>query len=74
MYFQYIHIISIILFVIFIFTEIFFVSTDTAILGENGKVDPEKLQAITYDPVNHYYMVLGNKVGLAYRDGREMGE
>lgn len=48
------------------------VSADTSVLGDNGKVDPEKLQPITYDPVNHYYMVLGNKVGLAYREGKDM--
>lgn len=45
------------------------VSADESILGENGKVDPNKLQPITYDPMNHYYLVLGEKVGQAFHDG-----
>ena len=45
------------------------VSADESILGENGKVDPAKLQPITYDPMNHYYLVLGEKVGQAFHDG-----
>ena len=38
-------------------------------LGENGKVDVSKLQPITYDPMNHHYLVLGEKVGQAFHDG-----
>jgi len=45
------------------------VSADESVLGENGKVDPAKLQPITYDPMNHYYLVLGEKVGQAFHDG-----
>ena len=45
------------------------VSADEAILGENGKVDPHRLQPITYDPMNHHYLVLGEKVGNAFKDG-----
>ena len=45
------------------------VSADESILGENGKVDVSKLQPITYDPVNHDYLVLGEKVGNAFHDG-----
>ena len=45
------------------------VSADESILGENGKVDPAKLQPITYDPMNHHYLVLGEKVGQAFHDG-----
>ena len=48
------------------------VSAEESVLGENGKVDPLKLQPITYDPVNHNYMVLGENVGLAYRVGQEL--
>ena len=40
-----------------------------AVLGENGKVDPKKLQPITYDPMNHHYLVLGDAVGQAFHDG-----
>ena len=45
------------------------VSADESILGENGKVDASKLQPITYDSMNHAYLVLGEKVGNAFHDG-----
>lgn len=45
------------------------VSADESVLGNNGKVDPKKLQPITYDPMNHHYLVLGEKVGNAFKDG-----
>ena len=45
------------------------VSADESVLGENGKVDVSKLQPITYDSMNHHYLVLGDKVGQAFQDG-----
>ena len=45
------------------------VSADESVLGKNGKVDVTKLQPITYDPMNHDYLVLGEKVGNAFQDG-----
>jgi len=45
------------------------VSADESVLGENGKVDVSKLQPITYDPMNHHYLALGEKVGQAFQDG-----
>jgi flavin reductase (DIM6/NTAB) family NADH-FMN oxidoreductase RutF len=45
------------------------VSAEESVLGENGKVDVMKLQPITYDPMNHHYLVLGEKVGQAFYDG-----
>ena len=45
------------------------VSADESVLGENGKVDVAKLRPITYDPMNHHYLVLGEKVGQAFHDG-----
>jgi len=45
------------------------VSAEESVLGENGKVDPQKLQPITYDPMNHHYLALGEKVGQAFHDG-----
>ncbi|MBQ8797676.1 MAG: flavin reductase family protein [Oscillospiraceae bacterium] len=45
------------------------VCVDEAYLDANGKVDVAKLQPITYDPVNHHYLVLGEKVGQAFHDG-----
>ena len=45
------------------------VCADEAVLGENGKVDVNKLAPITYDPMNHHYLALGEKVGQAFHDG-----
>ena len=45
------------------------VCADESVLGENGKVAAAKLQPITYDPMNHHYLVLGEKVGQAFHDG-----
>ena len=49
--------------------EIVNVSADESVLGENGKVDVAKLQPITFDPVHHRYLVLGEAVGQAFSDG-----
>ena len=49
--------------------EIVNVCADEGVLGENGKVDAAKLQPITYDPMNHHYLVLGEKAGQAFHDG-----
>ena len=45
------------------------VNADESVLGDNGKVDVSKLQPITYDSMNHDYLVLGKKVGNAFQDG-----
>ena len=49
--------------------EIVNVSADESVLNGDGKVDPAKLQPITYDPMNHHYLALGEKVGHAFKDG-----
>ena len=38
-------------------------------VGENGKIDAAKLQPITFDPVSHSYLALGEKAGQAFHDG-----
>lgn len=45
------------------------VCAEESVLDENGKVDPTKLQPITYDPMHHQYLALGQKVGNAFKDG-----
>ena len=52
--------------------EIVNVSADEAVLGEDGLIDAEKLSAITYDPVHHTYIKLGEKVGNAFSDGKKL--
>ena len=49
--------------------EIVNVSAEESVLDERGKIDPGKLQPITFDPVNNAYLKLGEKVGNAFRDG-----
>lgn len=44
------------------------VCAEEAVLTE-GKIDPAKLRPITYDAMNHTYLVLGEQVGRAFHDG-----
>ena len=53
-------------------SEIVNVSADESILNAKGKVDPAKLRPITFDPMNNTYLVLGEKVGNAFRDGLQL--
>lgn len=48
--------------------EIVNVNADESILTD-GQIDPKKLKPIAYDPVNHAYVALGEKVGNAFKDG-----
>jgi len=48
--------------------EIINVCADESVLTE-GKIDPAKLQPITFDPVNNTYVQLGKVVGKAFSDG-----
>ena len=49
--------------------EIVNVSAEDSILNEKGKIDPKKLNPITYDSMNHAYLTLGEQVGKAFSDG-----
>ena len=49
--------------------EIINVSADESIIGEDGKIDPERLQPIIFDPVHNKYRVIGEVAGNAFRDG-----
>lgn len=48
------------------------ISADEKVLGDDGQIAPEKLEAITYDPVRHTYIKLGEKVGKAFSDGKKL--
>ncbi len=52
--------------------EIINVSAEERILDENGKIDPSKLNPITFDPVHNAYLKLGEKVGNAFGDGMKL--
>lgn len=51
--------------------EIVNVCADERILTD-GKVDLSKFRPITYDPMNHVYLSLGEKVGNAFSDGLKL--
>ena len=48
------------------------VSADESILDENGKIDPARLRPITFDPVHNAYLVVGERVGRAFKDGTQL--
>jgi len=48
------------------------VSADESILDEKGKIDPELLRPIVFDPVNNAYLVAFEKVGNAWKDGLDL--
>ena len=50
--------------------EIVNVCADESVLNDNGKIDLSKFKPITYDPVNHDYLTLGEKIGKAFSDGK----
>ena len=47
------------------------VSAEEKILTD-GKIDYRKLRPITYDPINHHYIELGEVVGNAFSDGKKL--
>ncbi len=55
-----------------IVAEIVNVSVEEEILDGDGKIDPEKLNAISYDPANRTYLRVGEKVGKAFFDGKKL--
>lgn len=52
--------------------EIVNVSVDERVLDGNGKVDPAKVSPVIFDPFNHIYLKVGEKVGNAFSDGRKL--
>lgn len=52
--------------------EIVNVCAEESILGDDGKIDPAKLNPITFDPVNNVYLTLGEKAGNAFKDGAKL--
>lgn len=56
----------------FLTGKIINVSADESILDNRGHIDPNKLQPITYDPVNHKYLTIDKVVGNAFSDGKKL--
>jgi flavin reductase (DIM6/NTAB) family NADH-FMN oxidoreductase RutF len=56
----------------YIVAEIVNILVDEAYLAEDSKPDVEKMGLITYDPVHHGYISLGQRIGNAFSDGKKM--
>lgn len=56
----------------YIVAEIVNIIVDEKYLAEDGKPDVEKMQLITFDPVHLGYIALGQRVGNAFADGKEL--
>ena len=54
----------------YIVAEIVNILVNEEYLAEDGKPNVEKIQLITYDPVHHGYISLGQRVGNAFSDGK----
>jgi flavin reductase (DIM6/NTAB) family NADH-FMN oxidoreductase RutF len=52
--------------------EIVNILVDEAYLAEDGKPEVEKMQLISYEPVHHGYLVMGERVGNAFADGKRL--
>ncbi|MCM1026437.1 MAG: flavin reductase family protein [Roseburia sp.] len=48
------------------------VKAEEKVLGENGKVDPVKLKALTFDQFQHGYYTTGQQVAKAWNAGAEL--
>ena len=56
----------------YIVAEIVNILVNEEYLAKDGKPDVEKMQLITYDPVHHGYISLGERVGNAFCDGKQL--
>ena len=56
----------------YIVAEILNILVNEEYLSEDGKPDVEKMQLITYDPIHHGYISLGERVGNAFTDGKKL--
>ncbi len=52
--------------------EIVNISADERILGENGEIDPARLEPISFDGVHNIYLKSGEKAGTAFQDGKAL--
>lgn len=48
------------------------VSCDEKFVGEDGLPDLSKFTPVTFDPVHHKYIALGEEVGQAFADGNKI--
>ena len=56
----------------YIVAEVVNILVDEKYLNDDGQPDVQKMQLITYEPVTHSYVALGEKVGNAFCDGKKL--
>ena len=56
----------------YLVAEVVNILCDEQFLAEDGNPDVERMQVITYDPVHHGYIQLGQTVGKAFADGKQL--
>ena len=56
----------------YLVAEVVNILCDEQFLGEDGNPDVERMQVITCDPVHHGYIQLGQTVGKAFADGKQL--
>ena len=56
----------------YIVAEVLNILVDESCLTEDGQPDVHKMGLITYEPVSHSYVALGETVGKAFSDGKKL--
>lgn len=56
----------------YLVAEVVNILCDEQFLAEDGNPNVERMQVITYDPVHHGYIQLGQTVGKAFADGKQL--
>lgn len=56
----------------YIVAEIVNILVDEQYLNAEGQPDVDRMQLITYNPINHTYYALGEQVGKAFSDGKAL--
>ena len=56
----------------YIIAEIVNIVCAEEFIAADGKPDVEKMELITFDPIHNGYIVLGERVGNAFSDGRNL--
>jgi flavin reductase (DIM6/NTAB) family NADH-FMN oxidoreductase RutF len=56
----------------YIVAEIVNILVDEQYLNAEGQPDVDRMQLITYNPINHTYHALGEQVGKAFSDGKAL--
>ena len=56
----------------YIVAEVVNILVDENFISVDGKPDVQKMQLITYEPVSHSYLAIGDKVGNAFSAGKKI--